>query len=254
MSPRKSIVIMSAVNLPRRGHNNIRARHALAKLRATKNPKRLKALRAIGELKGFALPKWQKQLDIDVKGAIGSRDHKGRIVNSLEIEARLAANPHVEVVRVTIDSPGGYVKQSQRIHHALRNHGAYIETTVDGLAASAAVDVLMAGDWREAWMESQIMIHPCGLVPSERDNSTRWTAARLHKFAHVLAQTDDYLIDQMVARTGAARKRIEREFLNEEYMSLPTAISLGLIHAMVGAAQWFGDYRGAVNSLSASPR
>jgi len=64
-----------------------------------------------------------------------------------------------------INSPGGSVFDGIAIHAALVNHAATVNTVVDGIAASAASFIAMAGDTRSIEKPASMMIHDAsGLV------------------------------------------------------------------------------------------
>jgi ATP-dependent protease ClpP protease subunit len=160
-------------------------------------------------------------------------------VSALDIETRLAANPRVEKISINLNSPGGDVLQAQRIYNALRSHGAFVQVTVDRQCASAANQILLAGDLRQAWFGSEIMLHSTEITPA---SGTRLTAETHRRLAFEVEKTNGLIIDLCVARTGTARARFEREFRDEKSMTLSTAISLGLIHAKVGDVPLWADF------------
>jgi ATP-dependent protease ClpP protease subunit len=62
-------------------------------------------------------------------------------------------------IELHINSPGGVAYDGVTIYNALRDHPAYIAVTVDGLAASAASVIAMAGDKLTMNRASELMIH-----------------------------------------------------------------------------------------------
>ena len=62
-------------------------------------------------------------------------------------------------VNVRINSPGGDVFDGLAIHNALKAHRGGVTTQVDGLAASAASYIAMAGDKVGMAESSMMMIH-----------------------------------------------------------------------------------------------
>jgi ATP-dependent protease ClpP protease subunit len=88
------------------------ARPALASLRQrAANMRRIRALRALGEMKGYQRLARDRRLQIKINGNIGMEpDIKGRVVDPLDVEMRLAANPRATDIDVEIDSCGGSVK------------------------------------------------------------------------------------------------------------------------------------------------
>ncbi|MBZ5736485.1 Clp protease ClpP [Nocardioides sp. TRM66260-LWL] len=65
----------------------------------------------------------------------------------------------VETINVRIHSPGGLASDGIAIANLLRNHKAKIRTVVDGIAASAASVIAIAGDEVVMCPGSQLMIH-----------------------------------------------------------------------------------------------
>src|SRR3982750_367922 len=62
-------------------------------------------------------------------------------------------------ITVRINSPGGSLFDGIAIYNALVQHPAKVLTRVDGVAASAASIIAMAGDTVEMMLGSQLMIH-----------------------------------------------------------------------------------------------
>lgn len=62
-------------------------------------------------------------------------------------------------ITVRINSDGGVVSDGVAIHNALQSHPAEITTVVDGMAASIASLIYMAGDTRQMYPASQLMLH-----------------------------------------------------------------------------------------------
>ena len=65
----------------------------------------------------------------------------------------------VDELTVRINSPGGDVYEALAILNTLRAHKARITTVIDGLAASAASFVAMAGDEVVIRPNAEVMIH-----------------------------------------------------------------------------------------------
>lgn len=67
------------------------------------------------------------------------------------------------LLRVRINSPGGSVFDAKAIHSSLLHHPARVQTYVDGLAASAASIVLLAGDEIVVMPGGEIMVHDASM-------------------------------------------------------------------------------------------
>ena len=83
---------------------------------------------------------------------------------SAEMFARDLAAIDVPEITVRINSPGGSVFEGIAILNSLRGHKAKITTVVDGIAASAASFIAMAGDEIVMNRNSQLMIHDASAV------------------------------------------------------------------------------------------
>lgn len=64
-----------------------------------------------------------------------------------------------ERIKIRINSPGGDVFDGTAIYNAIKDHPAYITTKVEGLAASMASIVALAGDQCEISKSAFFMIH-----------------------------------------------------------------------------------------------
>lgn len=80
-------------------------------------------------------------------------------VSAKEFAQALDEIKDVGEIRVHINSPGGEVFEGIAIMNALRNHSAKVTTIVDGLAASAASFIAMAGDEVVMGQNAELMIH-----------------------------------------------------------------------------------------------
>ncbi|HUW56579.1 MAG TPA: head maturation protease, ClpP-related [Planctomycetota bacterium] len=112
-------------------------------------------------------------------------------------------------IRVRINSGGGSAFEGLAIYNALRNHEAKITTEIDGVAASIASVIALAGQTVKMADNAFFMIHnPAGLVMGDA-NDMREFADLLDKvggsLAHVYAeksgQDDDQIQDWMDAET-----------------------------------------------------
>jgi ATP-dependent protease ClpP protease subunit len=150
------------------------------------------------------------------------------------VRAALALYPRASHIEVTINSPGGTVKDAFEIYKMLRAHGAYITTIADDLCASAATIILMAGDLRQAWPESRLKIH-CAATPETL--LKRWTAAALRRHAEITEMVDQRILEIYTTRCGS-RAFFERELSTEDYLPHIAARAFGVIHCYVGEEVW----------------
>ena len=82
--------------------------------------------------------------ELHLNGAIAEESWLEDDVTPAQFRAELEAHPGD--VTVWINSPGGCVFAASQIYTMLRNHNGKITVKIDGIAASAASVVAMAGD------------------------------------------------------------------------------------------------------------
>lgn len=111
---------------------------------------------------------------------------------------------------VHINSPGGYVDEGFAIHNTLttfkRETGIKLVTRADGQCASIATVILLAGDEREIYNNSQPFIHNPWLDPWNLPSQLE--ASDLEAVAKQMRQEEDRILDFYVRKTGADRETL----------------------------------------------
>jgi ATP-dependent protease ClpP protease subunit len=131
-------------------------------------------------------------------------------------------------LRVRINSPGGSVFEGIAIANALRSHPANITIQVDGIAASIASVIAMAGDRIEMAPNTMLMIHDASGV-------CLGNAADMEEMAELLDLISDNIADAYAARAGGTREQW-RERMKAETWYLPEdAVANGLADEAVQA-------------------
>ncbi|MEV7265618.1 head maturation protease, ClpP-related [Micromonospora aurantiaca] len=124
-------------------------------------------------------------------------------------------------IRVRINSPGGSVFDALAIHSALLHHQARIEVYVDGLAASAASVIAMAGDDLIMMPGAQLMIHDASAV--EQGN------AEDHRQMSVFLDRQSDNLAELYARRGGGDPAEWRDLMRAEtWMFAREAVESGL--------------------------
>lgn len=123
-------------------------------------------------------------------------------------------------ITVRINSPGGSVNDGIAIYNALRSHGARIEVVVEGLAASIASIIAMAGDNIRMGAGAMMMIH------------SPWTVAlgnaeQMRDVADVLEKHEDSLVDIYEKRSGMDRKALKDMLSAETWFTAAEAVENG---------------------------
>jgi ATP-dependent Clp protease protease subunit len=149
-----------------------------------------------------------------------------------KIEAQMGRPLSGADMLVLIDSPGGLEAAARRIFGALRGHHGRVSTKALGQCSSAAIEVLLAGDSREARADCRFLLHN-GEARPERDDGIRWTAEAHAEAARLMAKADAKLADLYAERTGKPARRFQMEMQDERGIDATQALGLGLIHRIL---------------------
>lgn len=120
-------------------------------------------------------------------------------------------------IHLRINSPGGSVFAARAMETALREHKARIVVHVDGLAASAATFIAMAGDEIVMAPGAMFMIHKGWTFALGNADDLRDTAALLDKI-------DGTLADTYAARTKGDREQIAAWMAAETWFTAEEAV------------------------------
>lgn len=167
------------------------------------------------------------------------------MVNAKSIKEQMpAAN---EPLTVRINSPGGDVVEAQAIYNLLAGHAGETTVKVDGLAASAASYIMLAGDKIEIAENAMVMIHQAWSIAMGNADQLRHTASVLDKF-------DDVLLAGYTARGKKSRDEFAEAMKAETWFSAAEAVEWGLADAIgqplkVAACVAPGRYRNAPEAV-----
>ncbi len=134
--------------------------------------------------------------------------------------ADLKALGAVRTLNIFINSPGGAVFDGVAIFNQLKRHTARKNVFIDGIAASIASVIAMAGDEINIAANGFIMIH-------EPFTMAFGTAADLRKTADQLEKINDTIINTYAARTGTPENVIGDLMAAETWMNAEEAVELG---------------------------
>jgi ATP-dependent Clp protease, protease subunit len=138
-------------------------------------------------------------------------------VSAVTVRDAIKAAGNAKTIHVRVNSPGGSVFDSVAIHSLLRSHPARKLVTVDGLAASAASIVMMAGDDIEIATGGFVFVHdPLGYVQGD--------AAEMRDMAGLLERMKGQLVGIYARRTGRTEADIVRMMAEETWMSAEEAV------------------------------
>ncbi len=142
----------------------------------------------------------------------------------------LKALGKISTLNVRINSPGGQVFEGVTIYNLLASHSAKKIVHIDGLAASIASVVAMAGDEINIADNGMMMIHDAWGVGMG-------TAEEIRKTADVLDTITATIAGTYAKRTGCALDDIRKMMASEKWMGAPEALSLGFVNNVVDNMQ-----------------
>lgn len=123
-------------------------------------------------------------------------------------------------VEVDIASGGGSVFAASEIYTMLKAYSGKVVVNIQGLAASAASVIAMAGDEINMSPTSQMMIHKASTVS--------WgNADDLTHDSKMLDVTDQSIVNAYEAKTGMDRSDILQLMANETWMTAQDAVDKG---------------------------
>lgn len=147
----------------------------------------------------------------------------GTTPDSVVEELRAVTSPNL---RVRINSPGGSVFDGVAIANALRLHPANVTVQIDGLAASIASVIAMAGDRVVMTPQSQMMIHDAsGLCMGNEAETREW--------ADVLGSISDTIAAVYAERGGGEPAEWRAVMRAEKWYTPQQAVDAGLADEVV---------------------
>ncbi|KPP88215.1 MAG: Protease subunit of ATP-dependent Clp protease [Rhodobacteraceae bacterium HLUCCO07] len=140
--------------------------------------------------------------------------------------AELGALPEGTPVDLRLNSPGGSVFDAVAIHNALKRHAGPVTVWIDGIAASAASYIAMAGDEIVMPENAFLMIHdPSGLVMG--------TAEDMRAMAEALDKVKGSLVSGYAAKSGRTPEEVSALMAAETWFDASDAVAQGFADRLV---------------------
>jgi ATP-dependent protease ClpP protease subunit len=159
---------------------------------------------------------------IYIYGDIGDSFFDEEAQTAASVRNQLAALGDVTDITVRINSRGGNVFDGLAIYNLLKDHPASVLVKIDGLAASIASVIAMAGDLVVMPATAKLMIHDPHVLA--RGNSTV-----MRKVADILDEIRDSLLAAYVDKTGQPEDDIRQLMSDETWMGADRARELGFV-------------------------
>jgi ATP-dependent protease ClpP protease subunit len=143
------------------------------------------------------------------------------MVSSLAVKKSLdAAAGTYSRIRVRINSPGGNAFEGMAIHSLLSGAGYPVDVVVDGVAASSAAIVAMAGATRTMGPVAMMMVHRAW-------SDCVGNASDMLKRADTLSTIDSAIASAFSARTGLTRAEIQTLMDAETWLTAQECVDQG---------------------------
>lgn len=163
-------------------------------------------------------------LELDIYSVIGE-SFWFDTVSARQVRRAIKQNSSAKTIRVRINSSGGDVLDAIAIYSQLQQHNAKVIVNIDGLAASAASVVAMAGDEIIASTGAFVMIHNAwGIVQGQSDDM-RAHAELVDKMTEQIAQI-------YAKRTGLDVTKIRQMMDQETWLAAEEAKRLGFVSSI----------------------
>lgn len=158
--------------------------------------------------------------DLMLYGIIESESWWGDEITPVNFKSELDGLGDISILNVYINSDGGDVFAGQAIHSMLKRHKAHVNVYIDGIAASIASVIAMAGDTVYMPKNAMMMIH------------SPWTfalgnARDFRKMADDLDAAQETLIAAYQNKSGIDRDELVALLEAETWLSAERAVELG---------------------------
>ena len=122
-------------------------------------------------------------------------------------------------ITLWINSPGGDVFAASQIYTMLKEYKGKVTVKIDGIAASAASVIAMAGDKVYMSPTAMLMVHnPSTIVWGE--------ATDMKRGIEILSEVKEGIINAYETKTGLSRNKISQMMDRETWMSAGKALEL----------------------------
>lgn len=142
------------------------------------------------------------------------------MIDARTVSASLARFPDAKSINVRINSQGGSAFEGLGIYNILKSHPATVHVRIDGVAASAASLVAMAGDTIEMPSNALMMIHdPQTIVQGD--------SASLSSAAEMLSKLKESCCQIYADKSNRSVESISLMMTAETWMTGTEAVQLG---------------------------
>lgn len=171
-------------------------------------------------------------VDLEFYGPISEFSWMGDEVTPRKFREELIAKNGAPVT-LKINSPGGDPIAASVIASIIHDYPGEVTTRVDGMAASAAVIVALAGKTVRMMDSAYMMIHDPAVVVF----MAALNIETLGKLRNDLKAIKDGIVQSYAARTELSEEKIARMMEAETWMSAREAVDLGFADEVIAGGQ-----------------
>lgn len=187
--------------------------------------------------------KAQNEADILIYGEIGESFWSEDTVTAKTFKKDLDAAGKDTKLNIYINSPGGNVFDAQAIYSQLKRHAAAKTVYIDGIAASAASLIAMAGDKIIMPKNSLMMIHRAWA-------HVAGNTADMLKMAETLEQIDGSMSEAYGAKSKLDREEIMAIMSAETWFTAEEAVAKGFADEIEESKQVAASLRGSLLNVN----
>jgi ATP-dependent protease ClpP protease subunit len=179
--------------------------------------------------RGFFMKSAAKEAEILIYEEIGESWWSGSGISAKRFAEDLKAlGDGIETLNVRINSPGGDVFDGAAIKTQLEQHPATVNVFIDGLAASAASYIAMAGKTIQISDNALFMIH-------NAQGGVLGNAADMRQMADLLDKIDSTIAAMYTRRTKQPDAKIKDWMAAETWFNAEEAVKYGFADAIMPA-------------------
>ena len=133
-------------------------------------------------------------------------------------------------ITVWINSPGGDCVAAAQIYNMLMDYPHDVTVKIDGIAASAASVIAMAG--------TKVLMSPVSTMMIHNPATIAWgDHAEMQKAMDMLAEVKESIINAYVLKTGLSRPKLSHLMDAETWMDANKAVELGFADDIIARAK-----------------
>ena len=137
-------------------------------------------------------------------------------------------------ITVWINSPGGDCVAAAQIYNMLMDYPGNVTVKIDGIAASAASVIAMAG--------TKVLISPVGMLMIHNPATLAWgDSGEMQKAIEMLGSVKDSIINAYEIKTGLSRTKLSHMMDAETWMDAGKAVELGFADGILARAELMAD-------------